>query len=326
VKLVLQTIDNDGRLKLVPEFLTTPWRICVVDSSDDAAFAHALQDADALVSMAWTASYPAAPKLKLLQLPGAGTDAIAFEHVPNTAAVCNAFEHEIGISEYVVGAMLEWVIGFRTLDARFRQGDWTGSYVCGPIHRELFGKTLGIVGYGHIGREVAKRAKAFGMRILACGREARAGDEYCEYVSEETKLNELLGASDFVLIAIPLNDHTRDYINAARLKALKPGAVIINVARGAVIEEAALYAALKSRAIGGAILDVWYRYPQQGQNRGPAPWNHPFHELDNVMLTPHASGWTDGLMPRRSRVVAENLNRLARGEPFINLVRAPRAP
>ncbi|MFN0315122.1 MAG: NAD(P)-dependent oxidoreductase, partial [Burkholderiales bacterium] len=202
---------------------------------------------------------------------------------------------------------------------------WSGSYVCGPIHRELFGKTLGIIGYGHIGREVAKRAKAFGMRILACGREARAGDEYCEYVSAEAKLDEMLGASDFVLVAIPLNDHTRDYVNVARLKAMKPSAVIINVARGAVIEEAALYAALKSRSIGGAILDVWYRYPQQGHNRGPVPWNHPFHELDNVMLTPHASGWTDGLMPRRSRVVAENLNRLARGEPLINLVRAPRA-
>ncbi len=323
MKLVIQTIDDDGRLKLVPEFLNTPWRIEAADSGDELAFTRALRDADAVVSMAWPASFPQAPQLKLLQLPGAGTDAISFDHVPRTAAVCNAFEHEIGISEYVIGAMLEWMIGFRKLDAQLRKGDWTGSYLCGPRHGELFGKTLGIIGYGHIGREAAKRAKAFGMRILACGRQARAGDEHCEFVQAEDKLVEVMSASDFVLIALPLNDGTRDYVNAARLGAMKPSAVIINVARAAVIDEAALYSALKSRAIGGAILDVWYRYPQQGQNRGPIPWNYPFHELDNVILTPHASGWTDGLTARRNRIIADNLNRLARGEPLINLVRAP---
>jgi phosphoglycerate dehydrogenase-like enzyme len=323
VKLVIQTIDNDGRLRLVPALLNTPWRIEVADSTDTAVFARALEDADAIVSMAWPASFPPAPNLKLLQLPGAGTDAISFDHVPRSAAVCNAFEHEIGISEYVIGAMLEWVIGFRKLDAQFRKGDWTGSYICGPYHGEMFGKTLGIIGYGHIGREVARRARAFGMQILACGRTARAGDEYCEFVGAEEKIHEVLGASDFVLIAIPLNPGTRDYINADRLRAMKPGAILINVARGAVIDEAALYAALRSRSIGGAILDVWYRYPQQGSNRGPVPWNFPFHELDNVLLTPHASGWTDGLMPRRNRIIATNLDRLARGEPLVNLVRAP---
>lgn len=323
MKLVIQTIDNDGRLRLVPQLLETPWDIEVADSSDASAFARALADADAIVSMAWPASYPAAPRLKLLQLPGAGTDAISFDHVPRQTAVCNTFEHEIGISEYVIGAMLEWMIGFRKLDPQFRKGDWTGSYICGPYHGEMFGKTLGIVGYGHIGREVAKRAKAFGMRILACARSARSGDEYCDQVQAQDKIDAIMNAADFVLIALPLNDNTRHAINAARLKAMKPGAVIINVGRGALIDEAALYAALASRAIGGAILDVWYRYPPQGSNRGPAPWNFPFHELDNVLLTPHASGWTDGLMPRRNRIIAANLDRLARGEPLINLVRAP---
>ncbi len=323
MKLVIQTIDDDGRLKRVREFISKSWRIEVADSCDGPAFARALDDADALISMSWPPSFPPAPHLKLLQLPGAGTDAISFGHLPPRAAVCNTFEHEIGISEYVIGAMLEWMIGFRKLDAQFRKGDWTGSYLCGPYHGEMFGKTLGIIGYGHIGREAAKRAKAFGMRILACGRRAQAGDEYCESVRAAEKLDDVLSASDFVLIALPLNNTTRGYINEARLQAMKPSAVIINVARGAVIDEAALYAALKSRTIGGAVLDVWYRYPQQGQTRGPVPWNHPFHELDNVILTPHASGWTDGLMLRRNRVIAENLNRLVRGEPLINLVRAP---
>ncbi len=315
-------MDNDGRLRLVPEYLRTPWKIEVADSADPSAFAQALRDADAIVSMAWSASFPPAPKLRLLQLPGAGTDAISFEHVPPTAAVCNAFEHEIGISEYVIAGMLEWTIGFRKLDPCIRQGDWTGSYICGPHHGEMFGKTLGIIGYGHIGREVAKRAKAFGMRILGCGRQSHPGDAYCESVRTADALDEVLAASDFVLIAVPLNSATRNLIDAARLGAMKPTAVLINVARGAIVDEAALFSALNSKQIGGAILDVWYRYPQQGHNRGPVPWNYPFNELENVILTPHASGWTDGLTARRNRVIAENLDRLARAEPYINLVRA----
>ena len=323
LKLVIQTIDNDGRLRLVPEFLRTPWQIEVADSADATAFARAMGDADAFVSMAWLPSFPSAPKLRLLQLPGAGTDAISFNHVPPAAAVCNAFEHEIGISEYVIAGMLEWTIALRKLDARFRQGDWTGSYICGPHHGELFGKTVGIIGYGHIGREVAKRAKPFGMRVLACAREQRATDEYCERIMAANSLDNMLAESDFVVVAVPLNATTHALLNAERLATMKPTAVIINVARGAIVDEHALFHALKEKRIGGAVLDVWYRYPRQGETRGPAPWNHPFNELDNVILTPHASGWTEELIARRNRVIAANLDRLARGEPFVNLVRAP---
>lgn len=326
MKLIIQTIDNDGRLELVPQYLDTPWQIEVADSADAGAFARAMLDADALVSMAWPPTFPSAPQLKLVQLPGAGTDAISFAHLPPTAAVCNAFEHEIGISEYVLGAMLEWSIGFRRLDATIRKGDWTGSYICGPRHGELFGATLGIVGYGHIGREVARRAKGFGMRILACGRRGGAGDGNCERVLPGEALDQMLAQSDFVLLAVPLEAQTRGLINAARLQAMKSTAVLINVARGAVVEEGELYDALQQRRIGGAVLDVWYHYPRQGENRGPAPWNFPFDQLDNVILTPHASGWTTALTARRNRVIAENLNRLARGEPLINVVRGPVQP
>lgn len=324
MKLVILTIDNDGRLRHVPEFLDTPWQIEVADSGDAPAFARALGDADAVISMAWPADFPNAPRLRLLQLPGAGTDAIDFDHVPRAAAVCNAFEHEIGIAEYVLGAMLEWSIGFRRLDPAFRQGDWTGSYICGPHHGELYGATLGIVGYGHIGREAARRAHGFGMRILACGRRARPGDEFCAQVFGQERLDDVLAKSDFVLLSLPLEGATRGLINAARLRAMKPTGVLINVARGAVVDEADLYDALAQRRIGGAVLDVWYRYPKQGETRGPAPSDHPFAGLDNVILTPHASGWTTALTARRNRVIAGNLNRLARGQPLTNVVLAPR--
>ena len=324
VNLLIKRSDNDGRLARVPEFLTTEWHIDVADEHNRKEFSEALARADACISMQWPSDMPAAPRLKLLHLPGAGTDAIDFNAVPATAAICNVFEHEISISEYVIASMLQWVIPMSRLQADLRRGHWHGSYLFGPVHGELFGKTLGIVGYGHIGREVAKRAAAFGMKISACSHTARTGDSFVESVHGMEQLDSLLAKSDFVLLALPLTEGTNGIIGKRQLSTMKPTGVIINVARGALIEEAALYAALRDRRIGGAIIDTWYRYPP-AKTSTCEPSNFPFGELDNVIMTPHASAWTDELICRRNRVIASNLDRLARNEPLINVVKSSSA-
>ncbi len=323
MKLVIKRMDADGRLSLLPTFLQTAWDIEIADSDDRAEFERALERADALVSMSWRGDVPPTPNLRLLQLPGAGTDDIDFTLVGPHTSVCNCFEHEIGIAEYVLAAMLEWTIGLRKMDAQLRQGDWTGSYLCGPRHGEVFGKTLGIVGYGRIGRETARRATAFGMRVTACSRSPRAGDGCVARVAGMEGLQQVLEEADFLLVALPLSPQTQGLIGAAELGRMKREAVVINVARGPIIEERALYDALADRRIAGACIDVWYHYPEQGKTRAE-PANVPFHELDNIIMTPHASGWTDGLLPRRNRAIAENLDRLARGEPLLNVVRPAR--
>ncbi len=321
VILLIKKSDDDGRLARVPEFLTTDWTIEVADDNDRDAFAAALAQADACVSMDWPEDMPAAPRLKLLHLPGAGTDEIAFEAVPAAATICNVYEHEIGISEYVIATMLQWMIRLDELQANLRRGCWQGSYLFGPAHGELFGKTLGIVGYGRIGKEVARRAQAFGMRVVACSQTARSGDGVIESVRSIDRLESLLAESDFVLISLPLAENTRGIIGEEQLAVMKPSAVIINVARGALIDEQALYAACKDHRIGGAIIDTWYRYPSKVTDICE-PSRFAFCELDNVILTPHASAWTDQITPRRNRVIAGNLDRLARHEPLINVVRS----
>jgi phosphoglycerate dehydrogenase-like enzyme len=129
----------------------------------------------------------------------------------------------------------------------------------------------------------------------------------------------VLAAADFVLIACPLSEATRGMIGTAELARMKPGAVLINVARGAIVDEAALFEALRARRLGGAVLDTWYRYPSAAE---PAarPAHLPFHELDNVVITPHCSGWTEGLMPRRFALIGDNLARLQSGRPLLNQV------
>jgi phosphoglycerate dehydrogenase-like enzyme len=322
VILLIKKIDNDGRLAEVPDMLTTQWTIEIADSEDKTDFSSALTRADALVSMDWPATMPPAPQLKLLQLPGAGTDEIALDSVPAQATVCNVFEHETGISEYVLATMLQWVIPIPKLDAALRGGKWHGSQMYGPRHQELFGQTLGIIGYGRIGREVARRARAFGMRMRACSRTPGDGDDTVEAVEPMDNLKDILSQSDFVLLTMPLSSQTCGMIGASELATMKPSAVIINVARGPLIDEEALFDACRDRIIGGAIIDTWYCYPSTDMEVCP-PSRFAFHELDNVIMTPHASAWTEQLMPRRNQVIARNLDRLARNEPLLNIVRAP---
>ena len=322
MKLLIKKTDNDGRLALIPDFLTTSWTIDVADSSNREELARKILDADAMVSMNWPTDMPPAPRLRLLHLPGAGTDDIAFESVPAQATVCNVYEHEIGIAEYVLSAMLQWVIGIPRLDAALRRGQWYGSHLSGPRHDELYGKTVGIIGYGRIGREVARRTCAFGMKVLACSRTPRSADEFVKRVDRMDRMPALLHESDFVVLALPLEPSTAGMLGTQQLAKMKPNAVIINVARGALIDERALFEACREKRIGGAVIDTWFKYPAQA-DAVAEPSNLPFRELENIIMTPHASGWTEGLRPRRSKMIAANLDRLARGEPLVNVVKQP---
>ncbi|MFQ5567716.1 MAG: 2-hydroxyacid dehydrogenase [Paracoccaceae bacterium] len=278
-------------------------------------------DADAIIGGATPLDpWPAVPKLKLFQIPWTGHEWTSPERMPAGVPVCNVYEHETSIAEYVLLAMLEWKIGLRRMDAAFRAEGWGGRQVAtGPVHGEVRGATVGIIGYGHIGHEVAVRARAFGMKVVAIRRSRPPCPPELAWLGTMERLDELLAESDFVLVACDLNAETRGLIDAARLARMKPGAVIINVARGKIIDQAALYEALKERRIGGAVIDVWYNYNQPGK---PEVWpaDFPFQDLDNVLCSAHECGWTEEQVDRRWDFVAENLGRVARGEAPENLL------
>src|SRR6185436_8648864 len=189
----------------------------------------------------------------------------------------------------------------------------------GAPGEELFGRTLAVVGLGRIGRAVAARAKAFGMRVLAANRTVRAGERDVERVVGLGELGEVLREADFVVLGCALTPETRGLIDARALAAMKPNAVIVNVALGPVIDEAALFEALTKRRTGGAVIDTWWRYPGNVQD-DPASWPFRFDRLDNVILSPHMAGWTRGTLERRAVVMAANLDRLARGEPLAHVL------
>lgn len=299
----------------------TPWTFVPVGGTmDDRDLVREIGGADAAITVAYTKAAPAAPKLRLVQVPGAGYDGIDLKALPAGAALCNCFEHEPGVSEYAMLAMLEWSVRLGKADADMRRGDWSrSSRFGGAPDGELAGRTVAIVGLGRIGRAVAKRAKAFEMRVVAANRTVRTGEPNVDALYGLDRLADALREADFVVLGCALTDETRGLIDAKALAAMKPNAVIVNVARGPVIDEKALYEALAARRIGGAVIDTWWRYPA-GPADDLAAWPHRFDRLDNVILSAHIAGWTTGTVERRTRVMAENLDRLARGETLANII------
>jgi phosphoglycerate dehydrogenase-like enzyme len=292
----------------------------VADGDRGTAVAEKLGRAEVLVTLGFDERLPPLPRLRLIQLPVAGLDQVRLDLVPAGCPVCNVFEHELGISEHVLAAMLHFTVDLAGRSARFKAGSWAESPLQGgPARRELAGQTVLCIGYGHIGRQVAARARAFGMKVAAITASGRAGEPAPEVAGGPAELGRLLEVADFVVLACPLSAATRGMIGAAELVRMKPGAVLINVARGALIDEQALFEALRERRIGGAALDTWYRYPSP-EEPVVRPAERPFHELDNVVMTPHCSGWTEGLMARRFALIGDNLERLAAGRPLLNQV------
>ena len=297
---------------------------CEVVAGDEAAMIAELADTDVLVSMGFTkAMAEASPNLRLVQVPGAGLDRIERTALRSGVHLANAYGHEVGIAEYVIGCMLALTRSFGRIDAKLRNGEWESQWAVGvpalPLWPELAGKTLGILGFGHIGEALARRASAFDMRVCAIRRQAQSPPPNgVTFIGGPDQLGDVLRQSDYLAITMSLSAETRGLLNARRLALVKPTAHLINVARAEIVDEAALYQALATGGLAGAALDVWYRYPTAA---GPVmPASLPFHELANVIMTPHVSGWTEGMLQARAKIIAENIERIARGSAPLNAV------
>lgn len=297
---------------------------CEIVLAGEAEVVAHLPEVDVLVTLAFDKDMGAAGRrLKLVQVPGAGLDRIDRAAVPRGAALANAYGHETGIAEYVLGAMLALNRSFGRLDAALRHGVWESQWAVNtpppPVWPELAGSTLGVLGYGRIGQRVARLARAFDMAVCGIGRKAAPVDHRdLAFFGAPDDLAEVLRRSDYLAITLPLTPATRGLLGRRELGLMKPSAFLVNVARAEIVDENALYEALAGKTIAGAALDVWYRYPSAAAPTLPS--RHAFHELPNVLMTPHVAGWTEGTLEARAKLIADNIGRAARGELPVNLI------
>jgi phosphoglycerate dehydrogenase-like enzyme len=288
---------------------------CVSNADELAAHLH---EAEILCAYTLPANWrELAPHLRWLQYPGAGIDALQptglLDAGSGVIITTATGIHSTVISEYVFGSMLmfnwNWPQMVRLQDGHIwaRSASW---YNLGG--RELAGQTLGIVGLGSIGRCIAQLGRAFGMRVAATRRTVHEGEKDADVdeLFPANKLHDLLAISDYVVIAVPLTPQTEKLIGEAELRAMRPNAYLVNIARGRVIDEQALIRALRERWIAGAGLDV--------TEEEPLPASSPLYAMPNVILTPHISGASIHYDERLAALFAENLRRYRTGQPLLN--------
>lgn len=275
-------------------------------------------ETDVLVTTRLSAGEAGRLRCRLLQAPGAGMDAIALAAIPPDCRVCNVFEHEIPIAEFVCHAVLDFAIFGDGPPASLDAAHWPRAYLERPFHAEAFGQRAAIVGFGAIGRATAARLRALGLHVTAVTRRAEPV-EGADAVHPVADLAGLLPQVDVLVLCCPLNDQTRGMIGARELAAMKRTALLVNVGRAPLVQEQPLFDALRAGRIGRAVLDVWYHYPAAGQTE-LAPASLPFHTLPNARCTPHISGWTHGLLARRYAFMARNIERLRDGQALLNQV------
>lgn len=279
-----------------------------------------LAEADVYYAYGNLPSRAAAPRLRWVQTHWAGVDKTINAPIFTSGDVIlttGAGIHAVNIGEYTLMMMLALAhklpLAFRMMQA----GAWSDDRAA-FMPMELRGATLGLIGYGQIGREIARLAQAFGMQVLALRRrrapEEEQRSEGVVFVGRD-QLPALLAQSDFVVVATPLTPETQRMLDASALRHMKPTAFLINVGRGAVVDESALAAAIAEGRIAGAALDVF--------EQEPLPADSPLWRLaaeGRVILTPHIAGQTPRYEARAAALFAENLRRFISGRALINQV------
>ncbi len=291
----------------IPHEEPPPWGIqCASERRDALERMHVFV---ALQSPANLATH--APRLRWIQGIGAGVEQFVQPGISKDRVVVTnaAGVSAASMAEWTIGRLLQVWKRFREADDLQRRRAYERTY-----GRTFAGSTIGVVGLGHIGRAVSERARAFGCRVIGLKRSARPGDrsEHADELFPPERLHELLAASDAVVVSAPATPETRHLIDAEALAAMKPNAVLVNVARGSLLDEAALATCMREQGIAAAILDVF--------DPEPLPEDSPLWDLPGVYISAHSSVSVDRYMDDVFEIVLENVERYRAGEPLRNLV------
>ncbi len=270
-----------------------------------------MADADILVTwgtMDIRTLHQNAPKLKWIHALSAGVESLLFPEMQakNTLLTNSRGIHGIPISEHVLAMMLAFTRGLNVFIRQQGKKEWKRS----PVE-EIHDKTIGIVGLGSIGREIAKKAKGMGMHVVASKR-TMTTELFVDKLYAPNQLNELLAISDFVVVSLPLVEETKNFFTLKEFSSMKSSAYFINVSRGAVVKEDDLITALTKGLIKGAGLDVF--------DHEPLPNTSALWDMSNVIITPHLAALSPNYLDRAIKLFADNLSRFIQGKEMLNVI------
>jgi phosphoglycerate dehydrogenase-like enzyme len=349
VKLVIHPPIEPERLEKI---IDVAGPMTVVNARDEAEARHALADADAFFGKITPGLLAAAPRLRWVQAPTASLEHYMFPELVEHPCVLTNMRglYSDVIADHVFGYVLCFARNFHHYIRNQLEARWapvggkpetsvravarkvrrqlaetlgkaeSSDFVTGPAHvsavdrshMHLGDATLGVVGLGQIGSEIARRGLAFGMRVIAVDPVQTAAPAGVAALWRLDRLPDLLGESDFVVIAAPHTPETVKLFRRPQFQQMKPTAYLINIGRGAIVDLQDLVAALRAAEIGGAGLDVY--------ETEPLPPDHPLWQMPNVILTPHVAGHSPRIAERHLAVLLENVRRFARGEPLATVV------
>ena len=302
----------------------------VINAGDEAAARQSIIDADAFFGKLTPPLLAAARRLRWVQSPTASLEHYVFpeliEH-PLTLTNMRGLFSDV-IADHVMGYVICFARNFHHYIRQQSEGRWSpvggeearGDFLTGPgmvsaidqAHRHLADSTMGVVGLGHIGTEIARRALAFGMKVIAVDPLRTEPPLGVAALWPVPRLPELLAQSDFVVIAAPHTPDTERMFRRPQFLRMRPSAYLINIGRGAIVDLGDLTAALKAGEIAGAGLDVF--------EVEPLPADHPLWRMPNVIITPHVAGASPRIAERHLGVLLQNIHRFCRDEPLLNVV------
>ncbi len=320
---VLVPYPNDT-VKILREMLGSEAEVIQTSGEVDDMLEDA-RDADIIASGRVSGDYiRQARSLKMIQTFGAGLDKIDMDAIIERGdlIVCNNHMNAAEVAEYAIMLLLATAKHIIKSDRLIRAGDWSMAWG-GPLpNYELRKKTALIIGLGNIGQEIARRLRGFDMHLLAATRSGTSDQEYL--VDKVLCINDIEDAirqSDFLILSLPLTRESEGLVDEQFLSTMKDNAILVNVSRGQIIDEGALYHALENKNIAGAGLDVWWDYPMRWGGIGKPPSDrYPFHDLDNVVLSPHRAAYSENIVRDQIQFVGENILRFIRGEEPHNIV------
>lgn len=261
-----------------------------------------------------------AKNLQLIQIPWTGMDTFDFTCVQDIdVPICNTHSNADAVAEMGVSLILDLLKKVSYHDRKMRIGNWNRDQE--PLNlksKMLSEQTVCILGFGNIGSRIGRMLSIFGAKVIAVGNHVRVTEDISEvYVKKE--IMEGIKNADVVVCALPLTDATKNLINEKFFLSMKRGTFLVNISRAEIVDEDAVWDAIKSGKLAGFGSDVWWNAPKRGESEGYPSVRHEFWKLDNVVMSPHRAGFVEDSLPHLDGAI-QNIIALARGESLLNVV------